>query len=80
MWFGGEGGICGGSLEGLTDELGPVADGAGQHAAVDEVEFVDKGPVFLEVVDEELDIGGDAELCQFGLIFEAESGLAHKAG
>lgn len=45
---------------GLSDELGPVPDGPRQHAHVYKVEWVGKCPVGFEVVDEELEVRGDA--------------------
>ena len=47
-------------VQGLGEEARPVLDRARHEARVDEVEVVDKVPVGLEVVDEELDVGGDA--------------------
>lgn len=38
-------------VEALLEELGPVADGADEHAAVDKVELVAVGPFVFEVVD-----------------------------
>lgn len=48
--------LCG--LETLAHELGPVAYGGGEVAAVDVVEFLWEGPAFFGVVDFEFDIGG----------------------
>ena len=48
--------LCG--LEALAHELGPVAYGGGEVAAVDVVEFLWEGPAFFCVVDFEFDVGG----------------------
>lgn len=47
-------------LEGLGKQLGPVQDGTGKIAHVDEVEGGVVSPLLLQVVDKELDIWGDA--------------------
>ena len=47
-------------LEGLGDQLGPVADRTSEEAAVDQVEPGVVVPVGFEVIDEELDVWRDA--------------------
>lgn len=44
------------TVEGLLEELGPVADGASEHAAKDKVEFVVVCPFIFEVVDLEFEV------------------------
>ena len=46
-------------LEGLSDELRPVADGSRHVACVDEVEGRLEGPGLFGVVDFEFDVVGD---------------------
>lgn len=47
-------------LVGLLHKGGKVADGAGHHAAEDEVEGAREGPEVLNVGDLEGDVWGDA--------------------
>jgi len=49
--------------EGLGHEFGPVDDGGGHVAGVDEVEFLGEGPGLFAVVDFELYVCGDPVRC-----------------
>ncbi len=49
----------GGLLETLPVQPGPISDGVAHHAAMDVVEWLMVGPVFLDVVHFEPDVRGN---------------------
>ena len=66
-------------LVGFGPVLGPTHEGAGHHAAVDEIEFLGVGPWFFDIVDFEGDVWWKAGYVRPGGSLDLSAGLTIEA-